>query len=100
MCHFDVRLQSELTSHVAPPGADEENEFYYDHERSLLYLSPNGTSAAPADGELVAVRGKVILSVTGTQAQPVRDVSLRGLTFRDAAPTFLDAHDLPSEGDW
>ena len=42
----------------------------------------------------------MILSVTGLQAAPVWNVSLVDLVFRDAAPTFLDRHDVPSQGDW
>jgi hypothetical protein len=46
------------------------------------------------------VRGKVLLFVMGSQQQPARNISLQGLLFRDTAPTFLDPHDLPSQGDW
>ena len=38
--------------------------------------------------------------MTGLQAAPVWNVSLVDLVFRDAAPTFLDRHDVPSQGDW
>ena len=31
---------------------------------------------------------------------PVRGVSLVGLEFRDAAPTYLEPHGMPSGGDW
>ena len=89
---------------------DAENEFYHDAVNSVLYWAPNTTSddggarvdpnTPPADDALIAVRGKVILSVAGSQAAPVRNVSLVNLVFRDAAPTFLDRHDVPSQGDW
>ena len=83
---------------------DEENEFYHDTVNSLLYWAPNASDASatePPDADaLIAVRGKVLLSVTGSQQQPVKNVTLSNLIFRDAAPTFLDAHDMPSQGDW
>ena len=90
---------------------DAENEFFHDAVNDVIYWAPNTTSdddggadadpnTPPADDALIAVRGKVILSVTGSQAAPVRNVSLVGLVFRDAAPTFLDRHDVPSQGDW
>jgi hypothetical protein len=73
---------------------DAENEFYHDVENEILYWAPNstdggvdggadgGADGAPGADALVAVRGKVILSVTGTQAQPVRNLTLLNLVFR------------------
>jgi hypothetical protein len=73
---------------------DEGNEFYHDQANGILYYAPNASAAGaapqpPADGDLVAVYGKVIVSVNGSQQQPVRNVSLRGLVIRDAAPTYM-----------
>jgi hypothetical protein len=99
---------------------DAPNEFFYDAEAEMLYYAPNTTSAAaaatatttaagdggavaavpPADDELIGVRGKVLVSVTGSQEQPARNISLVNLTLRDTAPTYLDRHDIPSQGDW
>ena len=89
---------------------DAENEFYHDHTNELLYWAPNTTTsgdsgetagaAPPGADALIAVRGKVLLSVTGSQLHPARNISVLGLTFRDSAPTFLDRHDQPSQGDW
>ena len=85
---------------------DDENEFYHDSTNGLLYWAPNVTIgeaagvAPPADDALIAVRGKVLLSVAGSQLQPARNISVVGLTFRDSAPTYLDRHDQPSQGDW
>jgi hypothetical protein len=102
---------------------DDQNEFYHDHVNEVLYWAPNATDykidsettrsktadldkgaavdlVPPAADALVAVKGKVLLSVTGSQQQPAHNITLLGLTFRDAAPTFLDPHDLPSQGDW
>lgn len=94
---------------------DAENEFYHDRTNELLYWAPNATTsgdggeyryeaagAAPPGGAdaLIAVRGKVLLSVTGSQLHPASNISVLGLTFRDSAPTFLDRHDQPSQGDW
>ena len=85
---------------------DAKNEFYHDRANGLLYWAPNvstihsgqaatsssQTTAAAAPPEvdaLVAVRGKVLLFVTGDQRQPAKNISLVGLVFRDSAPTFL-----------
>ena len=75
---------------------DDENEFYNDRANELLYWAPNASTsskeaaaAPPAADALIAVRGKVLLSVTGSQLQPAKNISVVGLTFRDSAPTFL-----------
>jgi hypothetical protein len=90
---------------------DDKNEFYHDAVNEVLYWAPNASDynthtgldtaeTAPAADALIAVRGKVLISVTGSQQQPANNITLSQLTFRDAAPTFLDAHDLPSQGEW
>ena len=84
---------------------DDENEFFHDTASQLLYWAPNvsGTTSAtePPDADaLIAVCGKVLLSVAGSQTHPAKNISVVGLVFRDAAPTFLDSHDQPSQGDW
>jgi len=33
-------------------------------------------------------------------AEPVKDVTIRGVTLRDTRITYLDAHGMPSGGDW
>ena len=91
-----------------------------------LYFQPNGTDgAAPGEGErFEAPLTKVLFNVSGTPAAPVRDLTIRGLVLRDAAPTYvtsaaaraplprfsesenrlslryLDPHGMPSGGDW
>lgn len=32
--------------------------------------------------------------------QPVKNITIRGLGFRDGAPTVLEPHGIPSGGDW
>ena len=43
---------------------------------------------------------KTFVSIEGTQADPVRDVRMLGVGFRDTALTYLDNHSMPSGGDW
>jgi hypothetical protein len=38
--------------------------------------------------------------VRGTQASPVRDVSVTGVQFSDASASFMKPHGVPSSGDW
>ena len=42
----------------------------------------------------------VLLNYSGTQANPIVNVSVRGMTLRDTAYTYLDPHGAPSAGDW
>lgn len=83
---------------------DAPGEFYYDGAQPgkgtpALWLWHNASGPPPADA-VVAPQLAVLVNLSGTQAQPVVGVSLRGLTFSDAAPTYLEAHGTPSGGDW
>ena len=33
-------------------------------------------------------------------AKPAKDITIRGLGFRDTAPTYMEPHGVPSGGDW
>ena len=41
-----------------------------------------------------------IIYTTGPPAVAVSNISMYGIVFRDAAPTFLEPHGIPSGGDW
>ena len=81
---------------------DEPGEWWWDAEARLLYLWHNATAGVPppSDGSLVAVQLQVLFNATGTQADPVANVSFLGLGFRDTAATLLEPHGMPSSGDW
>ena len=81
---------------------DEPGEWWWDAEERLLYLWHNATGGGPppSDGSLVAVQLQVLFNATGTQADPVANVSFLGLGFRDTAGTLLEPHGMPSSGDW
>jgi len=42
----------------------------------------------------------VLLNYTGSRTAPITNVSIRGITIRDTAYTYLDDHGAPSGGDW
>jgi len=79
---------------------DSPNEWFFNSTTQLLYLWYNGTGAPPAKTAYVVTNLKVLLNITGTQASPVKGVTLSGLGFRDTAYTYLDPHGMPSGGDW
>jgi hypothetical protein len=81
---------------------DAPNEWYWDRPSGRLYLWLNDTVVAPppGDGSVVASQMSVIVNATGTQAEPVLNVSFLGITFSDAGPSFFSPHGTPSGGDW
>ena len=84
---------------------DSPGEYFYDAEEEALYYTFNATETPTGDEDFALVTTKLLFNITGTMADPVKGVTIRGLTLRDAALTFLgtteaDRHWLPSEGDW
>ena len=87
---------------------DAPNEFFFDSATSELYLWYNATAgtAPPADLEVEATNLQDYIQILGSpptrggERVPVTDVTIRGLTIRDAAATYLEPHGMPSGGDW
>ena len=67
-----------------------------------MYFNFNGTPGTGPNGNenFEATRTRVLFNLTGTAAQPVKDVTIRGLHLRDTQITYLDPHGMPSGGDW
>jgi hypothetical protein len=102
---------------------DSENEYFFDEDSQLLYYVPNrtqttlgsnssgggasnrsrsssGSGGGPPQGKFEAVINKTIVKLYGSAAHPVEDVRFEGITFRDAAYTYMEPHGVPSGGDW
>jgi hypothetical protein len=96
---------------------DVPNEWYHQPDKSgagggKLYLIPNAslpdpesgsppsTKPPPADTSYVAVLLETLVSINGTKADPVRNVTVQGITFRDAADITMEPWGVPSGGDW
>lgn len=75
-------------------------EWFFNRTSGLLYVWPNNTVAggpSPEKGpELIASKHTTLIKLTGG----VSNVTIAQLTFRDAAPTFLEKWGVPSGGDW
>jgi hypothetical protein len=83
---------------------DAQNEFIHDVAGQRLLMIPNASDASPVDGsppgELVVPVNSVLFLLYGAQEFPVANVSFDGITFTQTRPTFMDAHSVPSGGDW
>jgi len=75
---------------------DAANEYFYDRDAGKLYLCFNGTGVPPSTVEMPGLNELVVLK--GTQANPVANVTITGLTFTGQRPTFMEPHGLPSGG--
>lgn len=75
---------------------DGPMEWFYDQRTAQLYFVHNATGAPPASLEFEVVMTKVLLNYSGSQSKPITNVSVRGMTLRDTAYTYLDPHGAPS----
>ena len=80
---------------------DSDEEFYFDRKANTLLFYPNQTEQRLPTTGLIAVTMEQIISVRGTQADPVRDITIEGITFRGAAKTMMSPHESTNSGaDW
>ncbi len=87
---------------------DSEREWFFDESSQILLYKPNTTAEGTIDpasglptGNFVGCTGvKILFNISGTKLEPVHNITIQGLTIRDTAYTYLDAHGLPSGGDW
>eukprot|EP00935_MAST-01C_sp_MAST-1C-sp1_P002250 g2250.t1 len=90
------------------PLLDAPREWHVAHNSSSstchLYFYPNASGTAgnePPDGKLYeAPILTTLIQLQGTQQQPVKNITLRGIGMKDTAPTFMYNHSVPSGGDW
>eukprot|EP00931_Biecheleriopsis_adriatica_P028735 TRINITY_DN17128_c0_g1_i4.p1 TRINITY_DN17128_c0_g1~~TRINITY_DN17128_c0_g1_i4.p1 ORF type:complete len:907 (+),score=123.99 TRINITY_DN17128_c0_g1_i4:215-2722(+) len=77
---------------------DAPNEYFFDTETKLLHFKVNST--APPASEIVVPTLANLFDIIGSQASPVRNVTIEGLTFTENRPTFMEPRGTPSGGDW
>eukprot|EP01047_Picozoa_sp_COSAG01_P018062 COSAG01_NODE_970_length_12375_cov_27.268736_4_plen_656_part_00 len=79
---------------------DDVHEFYYDAPMHTLFFHPNSSDSPPTAGsQLSAPVLQTLLRTTATQAEPIVGLTIDGIGFRDAAPSFLHPHAVPSGGE-
>jgi hypothetical protein len=92
--HDRYRMVENIFEELDAPG-----EWYHQAESGWLYVyPPEGVDLARAVIEVVRLRH--LVELRGTVERPVRWVSLRGLTFRHAARTFMDNREPLLRSDW
>ena len=76
--------------------------YTYHRQASRLYVVSNSTATPPAGVEWVAVpaANHTLMTVRGSRAKPVANLTLHGLGLRDTAWTMMQPHGVPSGGDW
>eukprot|EP01064_Diplonema_japonicum_P030955 TRINITY_DN539_c0_g1_i1.p1 TRINITY_DN539_c0_g1~~TRINITY_DN539_c0_g1_i1.p1 ORF type:complete len:807 (+),score=265.40 TRINITY_DN539_c0_g1_i1:43-2463(+) len=80
---------------------DYPNEFFYDRAAKKMYFYHNATGAPPADGEYVIPQIKTLFNLTAeTRWNPIVGVTIRGLKMTATRYTYMEAHGVPSGGDW
>ena len=67
---------------------DAPNEYFFDPQTSELYLYYNGTGAPPSSVEVPLLTE--LVTVVGSQAKPVVNLSFTGVTFTGQQPTYME----------
>eukprot|EP00666_Eupelagonemidae_sp_cell4sb_P001748 gene1748-501_t len=83
-------------------GNNNGAEWFIENVFELLD-APNefcATEPPPASLQFEVPTLQTLKKVVGTMDAPVRNVSLKGLTYRDSAYTYMEPHGVPSGGDW
>ncbi|MBI5834118.1 MAG: PDZ domain-containing protein [Armatimonadetes bacterium] len=92
--HPRYRMVENIFEELDAPG-----EWFHNAKTNTLYYYPRaGLDPARATFEVVRLRS--LIELRGTPAAPVRGVTLRGLTFRGCARTFMDNREPLLRSDW
>jgi len=92
--HPECRFVENIFEELDAPG-----EWFLDAKTAVLYFyPPQDLDLAKATVECVRLRH--LIEVKGTEQQPVKFVTLRGLVFRHAARTFMDNKEPLLRSDW
>ena len=75
---------------------DVAGEWYFDDDTYQLYYFPNGT----LPDEITISQVESLMSIKGSQSNPVKSISFSHLTFTETSTTYLESYEVPSGGDW
>ena len=66
----------------------------------MLYLRPNVTTDLSQPFIATVASTATLINISGTKEKPVHHLAVQNLTLQDTSYTYLDAHGMPSGGDW
>lgn len=76
---------------------DSPREWFHDETAGKLYYFP-GNGTAPPDTVVVATLKRLVN--VHAASTPATNITLQGIKYTASAPTYLDAYEVPSGGDW
>ena len=73
---------------------DDPREFYYDRSEQMLYVVANesvvGAGNPPAEATYEGLQQHTLIHAEGSAMdKPIKGLTIRGLGFRDTAPTYM-----------
>lgn len=77
---------------------DNPNEFWFDKSTHTLFFSPNSTSGPPSTIFVPTLAN--LIEIQGSQAMPVKQISVQGIQVISNRPTYMEPRTNPSGGDW
>jgi hypothetical protein len=92
--HDRFRMVENILEELDAPG-----EWFHDPARNILLLFPP-TAVDLSKARIEVVRLRHLVELRGTAERPVRFVTLRGLTFRHTARTFMENKEPLLRSDW
>ena len=92
--HKDYRMVENIFEELDAPG-----EWFHNAKTSTLYYMP-AVEVDLAKAKVEVVRLRHLVEFQGTQAAPVKCISLQGFTVRHAARTFMDCKEPLLRSDW
>jgi hypothetical protein len=92
--HDKYRFVENIFEELDVPG-----EWFLDEKAGTLYFYPP-VGVDMDEAVVEAVRLRHLIELRGTEQNPVRFVTLKGLTFRHAARTFMDNKEPMVRSDW
>jgi hypothetical protein len=92
--HKEFRFVENIMEELDAPG-----EWFHDSKNATLYfMPPKGLNLKTAVVE--GVRLRELIELKGTKENPVKGVTIRGLTFRQVARTFMENREPMLRSDW